>query len=122
MIPQTEVRKFVQRLHRENFFEWSENAKRCWDVPQTRITVKLSGQTKYVRDTCDSPGKVLDLAHEIDRISGTDRWVDYPKLPSRWRKIAISLIIRSMSAITEEGIGTSVATSPPRTAEGLTQR
>ncbi len=47
----------------------------CVDFPEARITATLNGQHKHVLEGCNSPGQVLTLADEIDRISGTRAWV-----------------------------------------------
>jgi hypothetical protein len=69
------VRTLVQRLRREDFFSWEEKKVVCVDYPEVHITVDLNGQHKRVIEGCNTPGKVLKLADEIDRISGAKRWV-----------------------------------------------
>lgn len=69
------VRKLVQRLRREDFFHWEEKKVVCVDYPEVHITVDLNAQHKRVIEGCNTPGKVLKLADEIDRVSGAKRWV-----------------------------------------------
>jgi len=74
-IPMVDVQKLVERLENEHFFQWDGKGDLCVDYPQVHITVSLRGQRKRVVEGCLSPGKILALADEIDRISGTKRWV-----------------------------------------------
>jgi hypothetical protein len=45
------------------------------DGPEVKITATLNGKHKQVLEVCNEPGKVLELAEELDRISGSKRWV-----------------------------------------------
>jgi uncharacterized protein DUF6438 len=74
-IPLSAVQTLVQRLRNEDFFHWEEKKEVCVDFPEVDITVTLKGQRKRVLEGCSSPGKVVALAGEIDRISGAKRWV-----------------------------------------------
>jgi len=69
------VQKLIWRLRRDNFFHWDEKKELCVDYPEVEITVDLNGQRKRVIEGCDTPGKVLKLADEIDTISGAKLWV-----------------------------------------------
>jgi hypothetical protein len=75
------VQKLIQMLRDEDFFHWEEKTYVCVDFPETDITVTLNSQKKKVIEGCESPGKVLDLADEIDRISGAKTWVGRVKEP-----------------------------------------
>jgi hypothetical protein len=44
------------------------------DGPEVKITATLNGKHKQVLEVCNEPGKVLELAEELDRISGSKRW------------------------------------------------
>jgi len=78
-IPLTEVRKLAKRLQDEHFFQWDEKKLVCPDVPAVHITATMGGQRRHVVEGCNSPGKILALADEIDRIAGTKRWVPTPR-------------------------------------------
>jgi Domain of unknown function (DUF6438) len=73
------VRKLITRLRNENFFQWEEKKEVCVDFPEVHINATLNGQHKQVLEGCNSPGKVLRLANEIDRIAGARRWIGNPK-------------------------------------------
>ncbi len=74
-IPAADVQKLIQKLRDEDFFDWEEKKQVCIDFPEVHITVTLKGQRKQVLEGCNSPGKVLELADEIDRVSRSKRWV-----------------------------------------------
>ena len=74
-ISESAVQKLIQRLRNENFFHWKEKKQVCLDFPEVHITATLRGQRKHVLEGCNSPGQVLQLADEIDRVSGDKRWV-----------------------------------------------
>jgi Domain of unknown function (DUF6438) len=74
-IPASAVQKLIEELRNEGFFQWEEKKTVCVDFPEVRITATLKGQHKHVLEGCNSPGQVLSLADEIDRISGTRAWV-----------------------------------------------
>ena len=74
-VPVSSVEKLVQRLREEDFFHWEEKKEVCIDFPEVHITVTLKGQQKSVLEGCNSPGKVLALAAEIDELSGARQWV-----------------------------------------------
>jgi hypothetical protein len=75
-IPQSGVQKLVQKLRDEDFLHWTEKTDLCVDYPEVKITATLNGQHKQVLEGCKAPGKVLELADEIDRISGSHRWTE----------------------------------------------
>src|SRR6266702_867367 len=70
-IPIADVQKLATRLQEERFFQWPEKDVVCLDFPEVQITAKVGVQRKHVLEGCNSPGKVLALASEIDKISGT---------------------------------------------------
>jgi hypothetical protein len=74
-IPASIVQKLVERLRDDDFFHWEEKKQVCLDFPEVHITAMMNGRRKHVLEGCNSPGKVLALADEIDRISGTRHWV-----------------------------------------------
>ncbi|HEX4783830.1 MAG TPA: DUF6438 domain-containing protein [Candidatus Sulfotelmatobacter sp.] len=74
-IPRSAVQKLIEKLRNEDFFQWEEKKMVCLDFPEAHITATLKGQHKHVLEGCNSPGKVLNLADEIDRISGVRVWV-----------------------------------------------
>jgi hypothetical protein len=74
-IPSSDVQKLVRKLRDEDFFDWEEKKQVCIDFPEVNITAVLKGHHKHVLEGCNSPGRVLELADEIDRISGAKRWV-----------------------------------------------
>jgi hypothetical protein len=74
-IPPSAVQKLIQRLREKDFFSWEEKDYVCLDFSQVGISVILNGRSKRVIEGCEQPGKVLNLADEIDRISGAKRWV-----------------------------------------------
>ena len=74
-IPIPNVQKLVRRLQDEKFFEWEETNVVCLDYPEVHIIASVGARRKHVLEGCNRPGKVLDLAKEIDRISGAKGWV-----------------------------------------------
>ena len=74
-IPSSDVQKLVERLQDEDFFKWEVKDQVCVDFPEVEITATLNGKQKQVLEGCNAPGKVLQLANEIDRITGAKRWV-----------------------------------------------
>jgi Domain of unknown function (DUF6438) len=76
-ISASDVHKRVRKLRDEDFFDWEEKKRVCVDFPGVNITATLKGQHKHVLEGCNSPGKVLELADEIDRVSGAKRWVGH---------------------------------------------
>ncbi len=79
VIPLSDVQKLARRLEAEHFFEWHETDLVCLDFPQVRINASIGTRRNHVLEGCNTPGKVLTLAKEIDRISGTKRWVKMPR-------------------------------------------
>jgi hypothetical protein len=79
VIPVLNVQKLVTRLQNEHFFQWDETDAVCLDFPEVHITASVRAHSKHVLEGCNKPGKVLTLAKEIDRISGTKRWVKMPR-------------------------------------------
>jgi hypothetical protein len=75
-IPQSGVQKLVRKLRDEDFLHWTEKTDLCVDYPEVKITATLNGQHKQVLEGCKAPGKVLELADEIDRISRSHRWTE----------------------------------------------
>ena len=69
------VQKLAKRLQDEDFFQWHETDMVCIDFPEVHITASLGGRRKHVIEGCNTPGKVLALAKEIDKISGTRHWL-----------------------------------------------
>lgn len=74
-ITATKVNELIQKLRDEDFFHWTEKTELCVDYPQVRIAVHLNGQRKRVVEGCNTPGKILTLADEIDTISDTKDWI-----------------------------------------------
>ena len=73
-VPVKAVQRLIERLRDEDFFHWEEKEQVCLDFPEVQITVSLNGQQKRVLEGCNSPVKVLALAHEIDKVSGAQHW------------------------------------------------
>lgn len=76
-IPIESVQRLIRKVRDEDFFSWEEKKMVCLDFPEVNITVTLNGQTKHVLEGCNTPGKILRLADEIDKISGAKRWVGH---------------------------------------------
>jgi hypothetical protein len=74
-IPSTTVDKLIQELKNKDFFHWKNKTYVCVDFPEVQITATLDGQSHKIIEGCDTPGRVLALAKEIDAVSGVDRWV-----------------------------------------------
>jgi hypothetical protein len=74
-ISESAVKGLIRRLNRLEFFQWEMTDKLCLDFPEVKITATLNGKTNAVLGGCNSPRKIRDLAKEIDRISGDQRWV-----------------------------------------------
>jgi Domain of unknown function (DUF6438) len=81
-IPHSTVQKLIQKLSKERFFQWKEEKMVCVDFPEVNITASLNGQEKHVLEGCNSPGQVLSLAAEIDKLSGAKGWVGTCKADS----------------------------------------
>jgi hypothetical protein len=69
------LQKLRQKVVDEHFFQWQENKKVCLDLPEVRVTVIRGLRRKQVVEGCNTPGKLLRLAEEIDQLSGTGQWV-----------------------------------------------
>jgi hypothetical protein len=78
-IPIANVQKLVRRLQHEHFFQWDDSDVVCIDFPEVHISASVGARRRHVLEGCNKPGKVLTLAKEIDRISGTKRWVKMPR-------------------------------------------
>ena len=74
-VPVSSVQKLIRKLRDEDFYHWEEKNEVCIDFPEVDITANLQGQRKHVLEGCNSPGGVLKLADEIDRVSGAKRWI-----------------------------------------------
>jgi hypothetical protein len=75
-IPISDVKKLIQMLRDDNFLHWKEKPLVCLDFPEVHITAILDSRTKRVVEGCSTPGRVLRLADEIDRISGIQSWAE----------------------------------------------
>ena len=73
-IPVLAVQKLQQKLRDEDFLHWPEQKEVCVDYPEINITATLDGKRKHVLEGCNQPGRVLQLASEIDLTSGSERW------------------------------------------------
>jgi hypothetical protein len=69
------MRKLVQELHDIDFFHWHEKEVMCVDYPETRISATVDGQHNEIIEGCNQPGRILDLANEIDTISGAKLFI-----------------------------------------------
>lgn len=69
------VEKLVRKLHDVDFLNWKEKEVLCVDYPETRISATIDGQKNEVIEGCSQPGRILNLADEIDKISGAKRLV-----------------------------------------------
>lgn len=74
-IPIRDVKKLIQKLQDEHFFEWIETEEVCIDFPEVHITSVLRDTRKHVVEGCSRPGRVLNLAMQIDKISGAYHWI-----------------------------------------------
>jgi Domain of unknown function (DUF6438) len=74
-IPASAVEILTKELTNNGFFQWEEKKMVCVDFPEVHITATFNGQHKHVLEGCNSPGQVLSLAEEIDRVSGAKVWV-----------------------------------------------
>jgi len=81
VIPVSTVQELAQEVRDKNFFQWQEKKFICIDYPEVHITAISEGRRKHVLEGCNTPGKVLKLADEIDRISGAYAWVGHSKQP-----------------------------------------
>ena len=73
-IPISEVKKLIQKLRDDDFLHWKEETEVCVDYPQVRISAVLDAKRKRLLEGCQTPGKILQLADEIDGISGAKNW------------------------------------------------
>jgi hypothetical protein len=69
------VQKLVLRLQKEDFWHWERPKLVCLDFSEVHITAVLNGQSNQVTEGCNSPGKILTLAKEIDNVAGTNAWI-----------------------------------------------
>jgi hypothetical protein len=74
-LPRKVVQRLAQRLQDEDFFHWEQQGGVCLDSPETHITAVLSGTRKDVVEGCNTPGRILNLANEIEKITGIKRWI-----------------------------------------------
>jgi len=74
-IPAAAVEKLSKELTKNGFSQWEEKKMVCVDFPEVHISATFKGQHKHVLEGCNSPGQVLSLAEEIDRVSGAMVWV-----------------------------------------------
>jgi hypothetical protein len=74
-VPLQVVQRLAQKLREEDFFRWEEKKVVCIDFPETHITATLNGTRKHVVECCNTPGKILKLANEIEMITGVKRWI-----------------------------------------------
>jgi len=73
-VPVSVVQSLQQKLRDEDFLHWPEQKEVCVDFPEVSITATFNGQRKQVLEGCNQAGRVLQLASEIDRTSGAERW------------------------------------------------
>ena len=71
------VQKLIRKLENEHVLEWEEKDYACLDYSQVKISLTLNVQSKHMIEGCKEPGKVLDLAKEIDRFTRLKRWVGH---------------------------------------------
>jgi hypothetical protein len=74
-IPISQVRELIERLQNEDYFRWQDNIGGCVDYPDIKIMVTLDRQRKEVREGCLTQGRILELAKQVDNISGSKIWV-----------------------------------------------
>jgi hypothetical protein len=74
-LPSAAVQKLARTLEEEGFFNWEEKETVCVDFPETHITGTLNGARRHVVEGCNTPGKILKLANEIEKIAGVRRWI-----------------------------------------------
>jgi hypothetical protein len=71
------LQKLIRKLQKEHVLEWEEKDYVCLDYSQVKISLTLNGKSKHLIEGCEKPGKVLELAKEIDRFTGSKRWVGH---------------------------------------------
>jgi hypothetical protein len=74
-IPLSQVQELIEKLQSEDYFRWKEKTGSCVDYPEIRITVTLKRQRREVREGCLTAGRVVELAKQIDNVSGSKAWV-----------------------------------------------
>lgn len=69
------VRDLVRKLKEENVFAWEQTNMVCVDYPEISIAIIFGGKTKRLLEGCQQPGKVMNLAGYIDKLSNAQHWV-----------------------------------------------
>jgi hypothetical protein len=71
-----DLQKLIAKLEEVKFFEWETKDCVCVDFPEVHISVTMAGRHNKVLEGCNTPGKILELAKFIDKVSGAKRrWV-----------------------------------------------
>ena len=71
-----DLQKLIAKLEEVKFFEWQTKDLVCVDFPEVHIAATIAGRHNKVLEGCKTPGKILELAKFIDKVSGVKRrWV-----------------------------------------------
>ena len=74
-IAPSSVQKLLKKFRDADFLHWEQKTYTCLDLPEVTIALTLDGKQKQITEGCDEPGKLLKLAAEIDKVSGSKQWV-----------------------------------------------
>ena len=69
------VQQLAQRLSDGGFFDLPDRLGVCDDTPGVAISLSLNGRSKQIRSGCGERPDLRKLSTEIDRASGSNRWV-----------------------------------------------
>ena len=75
-----DVSKLIEKFRADDFFSLAHSYGIVNDSPIFTVTFTADGKTKQVTHAGGDLGVVTDLEKEIDRVSGSARWVK-----GRWR-------------------------------------
>ncbi len=70
------VRQLAQTLIDKGYFDFPTMYGVCDDGPSVKTSIELNSRTKAIEDSCHAgPSELRKLEDEIDRVSGSKRWV-----------------------------------------------
>ena len=73
------VRQLAQTLNDKGYFDFPTSYGVCDDGYSVKTSLELNGRIKAIEDSCHAgPAELHKLEDEIDRVSGSQRWVSGP--------------------------------------------
>lgn len=80
-VPFEDVRSLAKRFIVADFYSMDDEYR--WpvtDAPTYFLSITIDGRQKYVTDyegmAIGMPGVITELEHEVDRLAGTERWIE----------------------------------------------